>query len=73
MSKRIEALRRSKAAAGEAPNLPPHSGPGLLLPPSLMEEEFSLAERAAPDGLVAVPRVRVQEVSVPGWARNALM
>ncbi len=27
MSKGMEALRRSKASAGEAPNLPPQSGP----------------------------------------------
>ena len=29
MSKGMEALSRSKASAGEAPNLPPHSGPSL--------------------------------------------
>jgi hypothetical protein len=29
MSKGMEALRRSKASAGEAPNLPPQKGPSL--------------------------------------------
>ena len=41
MSKGMEALRRSKASAGEAPNLPPHNGLDAFLPPSLMKVEFS--------------------------------
>ena len=48
MSKEMEALRRSNASAGEAPNLPPHNRPDVSLPPSLMKVEFSGAERAAP-------------------------
>src|SRR5215204_1381116 len=37
MSKGMEALRRSKASAGGAPNLPPHIRPDVFLPPSLMK------------------------------------
>ena len=37
MSKGMEALRRSKASAGEAPNLPPHNRPDVFSPPSLMK------------------------------------
>ena len=46
MSKGMEALRRSKASAGEAPNLPPHNLPEFL-PASLMNVEFSGAWPAA--------------------------
>jgi hypothetical protein len=38
----MDALRRSKASAGDAPNLPPHSG---LLSLSLTRVQFSLPER----------------------------
>ena len=41
MSKGMEALRPSKASAGEAPNLPPHNRPDVFLPPSIMKVEFS--------------------------------
>src|SRR5829696_6339556 len=37
MSKGMEALRRSKASADEAPNLPPHNRPDVFSPPSLMK------------------------------------
>src|SRR5688572_4955628 len=48
MSKGMEALRRSKASAGEAPNLPPHGRPDVFLPASLTIVEFSGAWPAAP-------------------------
>ena len=48
MSKGMEALRRSKASAGEVPNLPPHSRPDVFFPASLTNVEFSGAWPAAP-------------------------
>ena len=56
MSKGMDALRRSKASAGEAPNLPPHRG---LLSRPLTNVQFNLIAVTERQSLRGAPRGRV--------------
>src|SRR3712207_6961601 len=68
LSKGIEALRRSKASAGDVPNLPPHSGPGVFLPPSLMKVSLTERHRLHPNVPIRSEERRVGKECRSRWS-----
>src|SRR5918993_3193585 len=64
MSKGMDALRRSKASAGEAPNLPPHRG---LLSRPLTNVQFNPIAVTERQSLRGTPRGRVGDYGAVTW------